>query len=97
MTFEGQPRKWLPLFARSEPFADWAKIARTLEHAVKLTVVALDYDGTIASGDTLDPSVRETVGDARTRGITVLLVTERILGELRRVARDLHFVEGAGS
>ena len=94
MTFEGQPRKWLPLFARSEPFADWAKIARTLEHAVKLTVIALDYDGTIASGETLDPSVRETVADA---WITVLLVTERILGELRRVAGDLHCVEGAGS
>jgi len=84
VTFEGQPRKWLPLFARSEPFADWAKIARTLEHAVKLTVVALDYD-------------RPCARSSRTRGITVLLVTERILGELRRVAGDLHFVEGAGS
>ncbi len=28
------------------------------------------------------------------RGITVLLVTGRILDELRRVAGDLHFVDG---
>jgi hydroxymethylpyrimidine pyrophosphatase-like HAD family hydrolase len=65
-----------------------------LEHAVKLTVIALDYDGTIASGDTLDPSVRQAIAEARTRGIVVLLVTGRILGELRRVAGDLHFVDG---
>ncbi|HLG54302.1 MAG TPA: HAD hydrolase family protein [Vicinamibacterales bacterium] len=61
---------------------------------MKLSVLALDYDGTIASGDTLDPSVREAIAAARARGILVLLVTGRILDELRRVAGDLHFVDG---
>ena len=60
---------------------------------MKLSVIALDYDGTIAQGDRLDPSVRSAIADARTRGITVLLVTGRILSELRRVAGDLHFVD----
>jgi hydroxymethylpyrimidine pyrophosphatase-like HAD family hydrolase len=61
---------------------------------VKLSVLALDYDGTIAQQDMLDPSVREAIAAARTRGILVLLVTGRILAELRRVAGDLHFVDG---
>ena len=61
---------------------------------MKLNVIALDYDGTVARGDTLDPTVREAVAAARTRGISVLLVTGRILEELRRVAGDLHFVDG---
>jgi hydroxymethylpyrimidine pyrophosphatase-like HAD family hydrolase len=42
----------------------------------------------------LDPSVREAIAMARTPGITVLLVTGRILNDLRRVAGDLHFVDG---
>lgn len=61
---------------------------------MKLSVIALDYDGTIARGDTLDPSVREAIAAARRQGIIVLLVTGRILDELRRVAGDLHFVDG---
>jgi hydroxymethylpyrimidine pyrophosphatase-like HAD family hydrolase len=61
---------------------------------VKLSAIALDYDGTVARGDVLDPSVREAIAVARTKGITVLLVTGRILDELRRVAGDLHFVDG---
>ena len=60
---------------------------------MKLAVIALDYDGTIAQQDALDPSVRDAVADARTRGIIVMLVTGRILDELRRVAGDLHFVD----
>jgi hydroxymethylpyrimidine pyrophosphatase-like HAD family hydrolase len=60
---------------------------------VKLSVIALDYDGTIARGDALDPSVRDAIATARTRGIIVMLVTGRILDELRRVAGDLHFVD----
>jgi trehalose-6-phosphatase len=61
---------------------------------VKLSVIALDYDGTVARGDVLDPAVREAIALARTQGIVVLLVTGRILDELRRVAGDLHFVDG---
>src|SRR5688572_4547087 len=61
---------------------------------MKLSVIALDYDGTIARHDRLDPTVREAIAAARTRGIAVLLVTGRILGELQRVAGDLHFVDG---
>lgn len=60
---------------------------------MKLFALALDYDGTIASHDTLDPQVREAIAAARTSGIAVLLVTGRILDELRRVAGDLHFVD----
>jgi hydroxymethylpyrimidine pyrophosphatase-like HAD family hydrolase len=61
---------------------------------VKLAVLALDYDGTVARADALDPSVRAAIAAARTRGIVVLLVTGRILDQLRRVAGDLHFVDG---
>ena len=61
---------------------------------MKLSVIALDYDGTIARDDTLDPDVREAIVEARARGIVVLLVTGRILDELRRVAGDLRFVDG---
>ena len=61
---------------------------------MKLSVIALDYDGTIAHRDVLDPAVREAIAEARTSGITVLLVTGRILDDLRRVAGDLHFVDG---
>ena len=61
---------------------------------MKLSVLALDYDGTIAQGDRLDASVLEAIADARTSGITVLLVTGRILDQLQRVAGDLRFVDG---
>ena len=61
---------------------------------MKLSVIALDYDGTIARGDVLDPAVREAIALARTQGIVVLLVTGRILSELQRVAGELHFVDG---
>ena len=61
---------------------------------MKPSVIALDYDGTIARNDVMDPSVREAIALARTQGIVVLLVTGRILSELQRVAGDLHFVDG---
>lgn len=60
---------------------------------MKLSVLALDYDGTIARGDDLDPTVRAAIGSARTNGIVTLLVTGRILSELERVAGQLHFVD----
>jgi hydroxymethylpyrimidine pyrophosphatase-like HAD family hydrolase len=61
---------------------------------VKLMALALDYDGTIAQNDTVDADVRSAIAGIRERGIPVLLVTGRILDELRRVAGDLHFVDG---
>ena len=61
---------------------------------MKLSVIALDYDGTVTRNDVLDPSVRDAIAVARIQGITVLLVTGRILDDLRRVAGDLHFVDG---
>jgi hypothetical protein len=61
---------------------------------MKLSAIALDYDGTVARGDVLDPSVRGAIAAAREQGIVVLLVTGRILEELRRVAGDLHFADG---
>jgi hydroxymethylpyrimidine pyrophosphatase-like HAD family hydrolase len=61
---------------------------------VKLSVLALDYDGTTARNDSMGPLVREAIAAARARGIAVLLVTGRILDELRRVAGDLAFVDG---
>ena len=60
---------------------------------MKLFVLALDYDGTIAANDTLDHGVRSAIADARARRITVVLVTGRRLEELRRVAGDLHFLD----
>jgi hypothetical protein len=61
---------------------------------MKLSVLALDYDGTIAHGDVLDPTVHGAIASARTNGIITLLVTGRILSELERVTGQLHFVDG---
>jgi hydroxymethylpyrimidine pyrophosphatase-like HAD family hydrolase len=60
---------------------------------MKFCVLALDYDGTIARGDRAEPSVVDAIAVARRRGVKVLLVTGRILEELRRVAGDLRFVD----
>lgn len=61
---------------------------------MKFSVLALDYDGTIARDGVLDPEVRAAIAEVRNRGIAVLIVTGRILSELERVAGDLHFVDG---
>lgn len=60
---------------------------------MQLFTLALDYDGTIARSDRVDPGVREAIAFARRRGITVLLATGRILSELQRVAGELQFVD----
>jgi hydroxymethylpyrimidine pyrophosphatase-like HAD family hydrolase len=60
---------------------------------MKLSVLALDYDGTIGTDRGVDPDVRAAIAQVRVCGTTVLLVTGRILSELRRVAGDLHFVD----
>jgi hydroxymethylpyrimidine pyrophosphatase-like HAD family hydrolase len=61
---------------------------------VKPTVLALDYDGTIARDDRVDPSVLDAIAETRRRDISVMLVTGRRLDDLRRVAGDLRFVDG---
>ena len=60
---------------------------------MKLSVLAFDYDGTIARDDRIDPSVRDAIADARRRGIAAMLVTGRRLDDLRRVAGDLRFAD----
>ena len=44
---------------------------------MKLSVLALDFDGTIARDDRLDPSVRDAIADARRVGRIVAAVTSR--------------------
>ena len=56
---------------------------------MKFSALALDYDGTIASDGALDGDVRGAIGEARQRGIVVVLVTGRRLPDLRRVVGDL--------
>ncbi len=59
---------------------------------MKFSVLALDYDGTIARDGVLDPDVKSAIVEARARGIVVIIVTGRILSDLKQVAGDLGFV-----
>ncbi len=61
---------------------------------MRLRVIATDYDGTIAIDGVLDPAVRDAITNARKRGLLVVIVTGRILSELRTVAGSLDFVDG---
>ena len=56
---------------------------------VKLTAIALDYDGTIAVRDAMDADARAAIGAARDAGIAVVLATGRRLTDLKRVAGDI--------
>ena len=60
---------------------------------MKFRVLALDYDGTIAQKGQLDPDVKAAIIEARARGVVVVLVTGRILSELKKVAGDLSFLD----
>jgi hydroxymethylpyrimidine pyrophosphatase-like HAD family hydrolase len=60
---------------------------------MKFGVLALDYDGTIARDGALDPDVKAAIIEARGRGIVVVLVTGRILSDLRQAAGGLEFVD----
>lgn len=60
---------------------------------MKLKALALDYDGTIAEDGRLNPAVRGALERARSAGLVVLIVTGRIIGELRHLAGDLTFAE----
>ncbi|MEZ5421315.1 MAG: HAD family hydrolase, partial [Vicinamibacterales bacterium] len=56
-------------------------------------VLAIDYDGTIASESGVPDGVRRALAATQDAGITVVLVTGRRLDELRRVAGDLGFAD----
>ena len=56
---------------------------------MKSGVLALDYDGTIATNGVLDEGVRSAIEDLRAKGITVVLVTGRILKDLGALMGDL--------
>jgi hypothetical protein len=60
---------------------------------MRFSVLALDYDGTIARDGILDSEVRTAITEARASGIVVILVTGRILSDLRQVAGNLQFVD----
>jgi hypothetical protein len=60
---------------------------------MKLNLIALDYDGTLAIDNAMEPAVRAALADARTSGIMIFAVTGRILGDLRRVAGSLHLFD----
>lgn len=60
---------------------------------MKFRVLALDYDGTIASEGVLSTDVKQAIAEARARDIVVLIVTGRVLSELRSVAGELDFVD----
>lgn len=55
---------------------------------MKLCVLALDYDGTIAHHDRAHPEVVTAIREARAQGITVVLVTGRMLSDLHRVLTE---------
>src|SRR6267142_606141 len=60
---------------------------------MKLRVLALDYDGTIAKDGVLSADVKSAIAEARARGVVVIIVTGRILSDLRSVSGDLNFVD----
>jgi hydroxymethylpyrimidine pyrophosphatase-like HAD family hydrolase len=61
---------------------------------MKLSVIALDYDGTIASKGRAHPEAIDAIREARSRGILVILVTGRILSDLKRVLPETGLFDG---
>jgi len=60
---------------------------------MRCSVLALDFDGTIAVRGELDPGVRAAIGEARSAGLTVVLVTGRILEQLAGLVGDFRFLD----
>jgi hydroxymethylpyrimidine pyrophosphatase-like HAD family hydrolase len=60
---------------------------------MKLLALALDYDGTIAHHDVLDPGVLSALAEIRSKGVLVIVVTGRTVDALRTVAGNLHFAD----
>ena len=57
---------------------------------MRFRVLALDYDGTIAEGGKLYPEAKGAIDEVRRRGVVVVLVTGRILDDLRTAVGDLN-------
>lgn len=60
---------------------------------MRFSVLALDYDGTIARDGQMDSDARSAIDEVRSRGIAVVVVTGRILSDLRRAAGDIDFAD----
>ena len=60
---------------------------------MKFSVLALDYDGTIAREGVLNPDVRAAIAEVRAQGITVVIASGRVLADLEHAAGDLGFVD----
>ena len=60
---------------------------------MKFSVLALDYDGTIAREGVLDPEVRAAIAEVQAQGITVVIVSGRVLSDLKHAAGDLGCVD----
>lgn len=56
---------------------------------MKLRVLALDYDGTIAANGVVHPTVKTAIMEARAQGLVVVLVTGRTLSDLKKVERGV--------
>ena len=50
---------------------------------MKFSVLALDYDGTIARDSKTDVTITDAICAARRQGIVLVLVTGRVLSDLR--------------
>ena len=60
---------------------------------MRFSVLAVHYDGTIAKGEILDYEVRTAVAQVRAQGITFVIVSGRILSDLKKAAGDLGFID----
>jgi hydroxymethylpyrimidine pyrophosphatase-like HAD family hydrolase len=64
---------------------------------MKFCVLAVDYDGTIAQSGEAHPAVLKAIQEARSRGIAVVLVTGRILSDLKQAAGDLSIFDAVAA
>ena len=60
---------------------------------MKFGILALDYDGTIAKDGVLDSEVRAAIEEARRHNIVTVLVTGRVLSDLRTLIGDLRLFD----
>ena len=60
---------------------------------MRFSVLALDYDGTIAENGELNERVRIAISEVRSHGVAVVLVTGRILRDLQQQLADLRLFD----